>query len=65
MVYKIKDPKGDWTLHKRDVKLKGQKTRPIFFFSRKKPKSGTPCDKPDGYTVGKNKKTGLPFLKKK
>ena len=29
------------------------------------PKSGTPCDKPDNMIVGVNKRTGLPYLKKK
>jgi len=42
-----------WTLYKRDVELK------------RSPKSGEPCDKPDNMTVGINKRTGLPYLKKK
>ncbi|MEF8879702.1 MAG: hypothetical protein V5A64_04855 [Candidatus Thermoplasmatota archaeon] len=53
-----------WTLYKRDVQLKGGKNQTIYFFSKKTPKSGTPCDKPSGYTVGVNKRTGLPYLKK-
>ena len=53
-----------WTLYKRDVTLKGGSTQTIYFFSKRDPKSGTPCEKPDGYTVGVNKRTGLPFLKK-
>ncbi len=28
-------------------------------------KSGTPCDKPDNMVVDVNKRTGLPYLKKK
>ncbi|MDD3493124.1 MAG: hypothetical protein PHZ19_06495 [Candidatus Thermoplasmatota archaeon] len=47
------------------MKLKGGKTQTIYFFSARKPKSGRPTDKPDGYTVKVNKRTGLPFLKKK
>ncbi|MFW6121264.1 MAG: hypothetical protein ACOC80_10265 [Petrotogales bacterium] len=54
-----------WTLYKRDVTLKGGREQTIYFFSKRTPKSGTPCDKPVGYAVGVNKRTGLPYLKKK
>jgi len=54
-----------WTLYCRDVKLKGGKEQKIYFFSKRTPKSGTPCDKPNNYAVGVNKRTGLPYLKKK
>jgi len=47
------------------VKLKGGRNQTIYFFSKKKPKSGTPCDKPNNMSVGVNKRTGLPYLKKK
>jgi len=61
MVYKHEN----WTLYTRDVKLKGGKTVTIYFFSARVPKYGTPCDLPEGHTVGVNKRTGLPYLKKK
>jgi hypothetical protein len=54
-----------WTLYTREVILKGGRKQPIFFFSKRKPKSGTACDKPNNYVVGENKRTGLPYLKKK
>jgi len=54
-----------WTLYCKDVKLKGGKIQTIYFFSKRKPKSGNPCDLPSGYTVGVNQRTGLPYLKKK
>lgn len=54
-----------YTLYTRDVKLKGGKTQTIYFFSARKPKSGRPTEKPNGYTVKVNRRTGLPFLKKK
>lgn len=54
-----------WTLYTRSVKLTGGREQQIFFFSKKVPKSGTPCEKPERYTVGVNKRTGLPYLKKK
>ena len=54
-----------WTLYTRDVKLKGGKNQTIYYFSKRTPKSGSPCDMPTGYLVGVNKRTGLPYLKKK
>ena len=53
-----------WTLYCREVELKGGKKQMIYFFSKRKPKSGNPCEKPSGYKVGVNKRTGLPYLKK-
>jgi len=54
-----------WTLYTRDVMLKGGRNQTIYFFSKRTPKSGTPCELPPGYMVGKNTRTGLPYLKKK
>jgi len=54
-----------WTLYTRNVKLKGGRNQTIYFFSKRSPKSGTPCDLPNGYTVGVNRRTGLPYLKKR
>jgi hypothetical protein len=54
-----------WTLYTRDVELKGGRNQTIYFFSKRTPKSGNPCDKPDNMIVGVNKRTGLPYLKKK
>lgn len=54
-----------WTLYTRNVSLKGGRKQTIYFFSKRSPKSGTPCDLPNGYAVGVNKRTSLPYLKKK
>jgi hypothetical protein len=54
-----------WTLYTRDVTLKGGRKQTIYFFSKRTPNSGTPCELPSGYSVGVNKRTGLPYLKKK
>ena len=54
-----------WTLYSRDVVLKGGRKQTIYFFSKRTPKSGKPCDKPGNMTVAVNKRTGLPSLKKK
>ena len=61
MVYKY----NDWTLYCKDVKLKNcDKIQTIYFFSKRQPKSGTPCDLPEDYEVGYNKRTALPYLRK-
>jgi hypothetical protein len=54
-----------YKLHKMDVELRGGRVQTIYFFSKKKPKSGEPCDLPPNKEVGENSKTGLPFLKNK
>lgn len=56
--------KDGYTLHTREVKLKGGRLQTIYFFAKSKPKSGRPCDMPVGYKIGKNPRTGLPYLKK-
>jgi len=64
MVYKYQD----WTLycndfHLREGNKKSNKTTRSYFFSKRNPKKGTPCDMPEGYVVEINKKTGMPYLK--
>ena len=54
-----------YTLFSREVELRGGKKQTIYFFSKKLPKSGDPCDIPDHMEVGVNSRTGLPYLKKK
>lgn len=56
--------KDGYTLHTREVTLKGDRIQRIYFFAKSKPKSGKPCDLPEGYKVAKNARTGLPYLKK-
>jgi hypothetical protein len=53
-----------YTLFTKEVQLKNGGRRPIYFFSKRKPKSGRMCAKPLNYHVGVNERTGLPFLKK-
>jgi hypothetical protein len=59
--------KDGYVLHTREVQLKGGRNQKIYYFCKtgNKPKSGKPCDMPDGYTTGINKRTKLPYLKKK
>ena len=56
---------GGWKLYSREVKLKRGPKVTIYFFSKKKPKSGRQTDMPPGKRVIVNKRTGLPFLKGK
>ena len=56
---------GDCTLYKREVKLKNGGTRIFYYFSKEPSNKGKPCNKPDDYEVGINKRSGIPFLKKK
>ena len=61
MVYKYKE----WMLYCKDVKLKHcNKIQTIYFFSKRQPKSGIPCDLPNDYKIEVNQRTGLPYLKK-
>ncbi len=55
----------EWTLYTRVVHLKGGKNQQIYFFTRATPKSGTPCDMPEGYTFGVSGRTGFLYLKRK
>jgi hypothetical protein len=55
---------GDYTLYSKLVRLKNAKIQIIYFFSKKKPKSGTPTPFPIGFEVGVNNRSGLPYLKK-
>ncbi len=53
-----------YTLHAREIALKGGHKQVIYFFSKRNPKSGMPVEMPEGYSVAVNKRTGLPYLKK-
>jgi len=54
-----------WTLYQRQVKLERDQYVMIYFFSKKKPSSGTPAkDMIRGYAIAISPKTGLPYLRK-
>jgi hypothetical protein len=55
----------DYTLYEKKIETKSGKKRLIRFFSKKEPNEGEPSDLPTGFEVKVNKKTGLPYLKKK
>ena len=56
---------GNYTLYSKLVRLKNGKIQIIYFFSKKKPKSGTPALLPVGFKVEMSKRSGLPYLKKR
>ena len=55
---------GDYTLYSRRVRLKNKKTQVIYYFSKHKPRSGTPARFPAGFEVRTSKRSGLPYLKR-
>jgi len=55
----------DYTLYRREMKTKTGKKRFIHFFSKAEPEDAEPIELPQGYEVKVNKKTGVPYLKKK
>jgi hypothetical protein len=52
-----------YTLYKRDVEINGGKIQTIYFFSKRKPKSGEPCGMPEGFEIAINKRSGMPYLR--
>ncbi len=52
-----------WTLYMIEPNFKTIGKRKMYFFSKREPSRGTPCDKPEHMSVGVNKRTGLPYLK--
>ncbi len=55
---------GLYTLYSMLVHLKNGQTQLIYFFSKRKPKSGTPAVFPEGFEVQISQRSGLPYLKK-
>jgi len=56
--------RGEYTLYKKEIG-KGSKKTTIHFFRKEKPAVGTPAPVPEGYLIAVNKKTKVPYLKKK
>jgi len=52
-----------WTLYVIEPNFKSIGKRKMYFFSKRKPNRGTPCDKPSSMVVDVNKRTGLPYLR--
>ena len=66
---KLEEIKGfrhkDYTLFEKTIKVPSGKIRIVRFFSKAQPEDSEPIELPKGYVVKVNKKTGVPYLKKK
>ncbi len=56
---------GDYTLYKKEIITKNGKKRTIRFFSKGEPEDAEPITLPKAYEIKENKKTGVPYLRKK
>jgi hypothetical protein len=56
---------NEYTLYKRETTKPDGKKTIIHFFSKEKPYNSSSAQLPDGYQITVNKKTGIPYLKKK
>jgi len=56
---------GDYTLYEKEMATKSGKKQKVRFFSKGKPDEGKPIQLPEGYEVKENKKTGVPYIRKK
>jgi len=56
---------GEYALYEKKITTKGNHKRTIRFFSKSEPDQGKSINLPKGYEVKVNKKTKLPYLKKK
>jgi len=67
--WKMKEIKGfrhgDYTLFEKEIDTESGKKKIVRFFSKAQPEDGEPIELPKGYEVMENKKTGVPYLKKK
>jgi hypothetical protein len=54
-----------YTLYKKESRSNDRKKTTIHFFSKDRPLKGQPAPLPEGYFIVVNKKTGIPYLKKK
>lgn len=54
-----------YTLNRRETRRSDGEKTTTYYFTKKKSNRGHPCRLPDGYRIVLNKKTGIPYLKKK
>ncbi len=52
-------------LYEKEITTKRGNKRTIRFFSKEKPDDADPIDKPKGFEVRENNRTGVPYLKRK
>lgn len=56
---------GEYTLYVKEIETKTGKKRTVHFFSKGEPEEGEPAKLPKGYEVKVNKRTRVPYIKKK
>jgi hypothetical protein len=56
---------GDYTLYQKTITINDEEKRTIHFFAKDAPETGKPTDLPSDYEVKINRKTGVPYIKKK
>jgi hypothetical protein len=54
-----------YTLYKRETRKQDGKRSTVHYFTKGKSDKGRPAPLPEGYHIAINKKTGVPYLKKK
>lgn len=65
MAYSHKNAKGQtYYLHAKEVTLRNGRKQRIFYFARAEKEGESLPSVPEGYKVGENQRTGLPFLSK-
>jgi hypothetical protein len=57
--------RNGYTLYAREQRVRGEKFQTVYFFTKRKPVVGKPVDVPEGYLVAIERKTGIPYLRKK
>ncbi|PNX47906.1 MAG: hypothetical protein BV456_10400 [Thermoplasmata archaeon M8B2D] len=55
----------EYKLYEKEIFTKSGNKRVVRFFSKGEPEGAKTIALPKGYIVRKNKKTGVPYLKKK
>lgn len=56
---------GDYTLYQKTITIADDDKRTIHFFARESPETGKPTMLPKDYEVKINRKTGVPYIRKK
>jgi len=56
---------GDYFLYEKKITVKSGQKQTVRFFSKTEPDEGKSIKLPKGYEVKENRKTGVPYLKKK
>ena len=56
---------GDYVLYRKEITVSPGKKLTIHFFSRTEPEDGEPVYLPTDYEIKMNKKTGVPYIRKK